>query len=242
MGDGWIDGPLTGFDLETTGVNRFVDRPVSLALVRMVGGRVVARTAAMVDPGCEVPKAATAVHGISTEQARMSGMPLAEALDVLVDELLAAGSRGEPVVGMRLDFDLTILDTQCRRLGGRGLLERGWAGPALDAAVLDRHLDRYRRGRRTLGHLCEHYGVALVDAHDAGADAEAALGVLRRMARCFPTLGAFSPDDLHQAQVGWYRQWAVSCDRRRQGRGLPPLEPEDLVWPIALADTRAVRS
>jgi hypothetical protein len=33
---GWADGPMLGFDLETTGVSRFFDVPVSAALVRGV--------------------------------------------------------------------------------------------------------------------------------------------------------------------------------------------------------------
>ncbi len=234
MGDGWLDGPMTGFDLETTGVDRFGDRPVSLALVHMVGGAVVARRVAIVDPGCEVPAAATAIHGITTEHARAVGMPLEQAVELLSGELVAASERGEPVVGMRLDFDVTILDTLCRQVDGRGLAQRGWNGPALDAGVLDRRLDRFRRGRRTLSHLCEHYGVALAEAHDAGADAEAALGVLRALARRFPAIAASTLEDLHGAQVHWHREWAASYDRCRRGSGLPPLEPEDYLWPIAV--------
>lgn len=233
MGDSWLNGPMTGFDLETTGVDRFEDRPVSLALVRVVDGLVVARRVAIVDPGCEVPAEATAIHGITTEHARAVGMPLDEAVDMLAGELLAASARGEPVVGMKLDFDLTILDTQCRRVDDRGLAQRGWTGPALDASVLDRHLDRFRRGRRTLGHLCEHYGVPLAEAHDAGADAEAAVGVLRSLARRFPAIAVSTLEDLHGAQVHWHRDWAASYDRWRQGRGMSPLEPEDYLWPIA---------
>jgi DNA polymerase-3 subunit epsilon len=225
---------MTGFDLETTGVDRFRDRPVSLALVRMAGGRVVKRQVAMVDPGCEVPAAATAVHGITTEEVRRSGMPLDEAMGMLVGELLAASARGEPLVGMRLDFDLTIVDSQCRRLDGRGLVERGWGGPALDTHVLDRRLDRYRRGRRTLGRLCEHYGVRLDGAHDAGVDAEASLGVLQALARRFPVLATQSPAELHGAQVSWHEEWAGSYDRWRRAQGLSPLEPEDFLWPIAV--------
>ena len=64
---------------------------------------------------------------------------------------MSASARGVPVVGMKLDYDLTILDTQLRRFGGVGLMERGWSGPVLDAVVLDRHFDRFRKGSRTLG-------------------------------------------------------------------------------------------
>ena len=98
-------------------------------------------------------------------------MPLAAAIDLVTDAVVAAGRRGVPLVGMKLDYDLTILDVLGSRLLGRGLLERGWCGPVLDAGVLDRHFDGEREGRRTLGDLCAHYGVELEDAHDAWFDA-----------------------------------------------------------------------
>jgi DNA polymerase III epsilon subunit-like protein len=42
--------------------------------------------------------------------------------------------------------------------------------------VIDKHLDRFRKGRRTLAAICEAYGVDLPadEAHTAGADALAA--------------------------------------------------------------------
>ena len=72
---------------------------------------------------------------------------------------------------MKLDYDLTILETQARDLFGAGPIERGWRGPVLDAGVIDRHFDPDRKGRRTLTDLCGHYGIEIGHAHDAAADA-----------------------------------------------------------------------
>ena len=63
-------------------------------------------------------------------------MPLKDAMEMIAAVVVSASERGVPLVGMKLDYDLTILDTQSRRLCGRGLPERGWCGPVLDAVVL----------------------------------------------------------------------------------------------------------
>ena len=229
----WHEGELVGFDLETTGVDRFSDVPVSFALLRVDGGAVVHREAGLIDPGRPIPEGATAIHGITTAQARGEGQPLDESVTMLADALVAASEREVPVVGMNVEYDLTILDVQCRRLDGRGLAERGFTAPVLDALVLDRHFDRFRKGRRRLGDLCAHYQVTIVNAHDASADAEATVGVLAAMCRQFPELCAQPPADLHRSQIQWHRQWATSYDTWRQKRGLEPLDPRDFDWPLA---------
>jgi DNA polymerase III subunit epsilon len=233
---GWHDGELLGFDLETTGIDRFSDVPVSFALVTVGGGRVVDRRTSLVDPGREIPEGATAIHGITSARARADGMPLADAVALLADAIVAASRRGVPVVGMKLDYDLTILDVQCDRLDGRSLRDRGFVGPVLDALVVDRRFDRYRKGRRTLVDLCAEYGVTIEHAHDAAADAEASLAVLGAICRRFPALCRMRLDALHLAQVNWHRQWAESYDAWRRSQEMPPLDRRELQWPIALAD------
>lgn len=231
----WAAGELLGFDFETTGVDRFDDVPVSYALVTIVDGEVVSAAAGLVDPGREIPAGATKVHGITTERARAEGVPLGEAIELVTEAVLSAGLRGVPLVGMKLDYDLTILDTQARRHSNRGLQERGWAGPVLDAVVLDRHVDRYRKGSRTLGALCEHYGVTIENAHDATADAVAAAKVLIALASTNEEVGAADPAALHRAQIGWHREWAEGYNDWRLGKGMPPMDGRDFVWPVAPA-------
>ena len=86
---GWHDQELLGFDLETTGVDRFFDVPVSFALVTVVDGGVVERRTSLVDPGREIPEGATAIHGITSERARADGMALADAVALLADAIVA---------------------------------------------------------------------------------------------------------------------------------------------------------
>ncbi len=138
---------MLGLDFETTGIDRFNDVPVSYALVSVVEGVVVRSWSGLIDPGREIPPDATAVHGISTERARDEGMPLPAAISLVSDAVVAASGRGVPLAGMKLDYDLTILETQARDLFGSGPVERGWCGPVLDAGVIDRHFDPDREGQ-----------------------------------------------------------------------------------------------
>jgi DNA polymerase III subunit epsilon len=229
----WADGELLGFDLETTGVETAFDRPVSFALVTVRGGAVARRRTSIVDPGRPIPAEATAIHGITDERARREGMSLVDAVVEMADALIDAGVRGVPVVGMKVDFDLTMLDARCRAIDGAGLIERGWRGPVVDSLVLDRRYDRYRRGRRTLVDLCAQYAVGGGRAHDASCDAEAAIGVVRAITERFPQLGRLAPHALHRYQVRWHREWAESFDRWRRAQALAPLRPGDFHWPIA---------
>ncbi|HEY1652365.1 MAG TPA: exonuclease domain-containing protein [Acidimicrobiales bacterium] len=231
----WAEGQVLGLDFETTGVDRFSDVPVSYALVSVVDGVAVRSWSGLIDPGRAIPADATAVHGITTEQARTEGMPMADAVALVTDAVVAASRRGVPLVGMKLDYDLTILDVLGTRFWGHGLMPRGWRGPVLDAGVLDRHFDSERRGRRTLGDLCAHYGVELEDAHDAWADTVASLRVVFALAERFAALRDADVAWLHEAQIEWHRQWTQDCEVWRRSQGKVPTDPRDYVWPVAPA-------
>ena len=231
----WTDGEVLGLDFETTGLDRFADVPVSYALVSVVDGIAVRSWSGLIDPGREIPLDATAVHAITTEQARADGMPLDAAIALVTDAVVSAGRRGVPLVGMKLDYDLTILDVLGNACCGRGLVAQGWRGPVLDAGVLDRHFDSYREGRRTLRDLCAHYGVELEGAHDAWADAVASVRVLFALAERYDALRRADVARLHEAQVEWHRQWTEDCEAWRSGQGKRPTDPRDYVWPVAPA-------
>jgi DNA polymerase III subunit epsilon len=231
----WATGEVLGLDFETTGVDRFNDVPVSYALVSVVEGVVVRSWSGLIDPGCEIPADATAVHGISTERARGAGMPLEQAVGLVADAVVAAGRRGVPLVGMRLDYDLTILDGIAARMLGTGLVERGWCGPVLDVGVIDRHVDPERQGRRTLTDLCGHYGVELGHPHDAASDTIASIEVLFALALRHRTLWEGDLAQLHADQIVWHREWTESYDGWRVGQGMSPVDPRDQLWPLAPA-------
>jgi len=231
----WVDGEVLGLDFETTGIDRFNDVQVSYALVRVVGGVVRTSWSGLIDPGREIPAEATEVHGITTEQARGEGMPLPEAIGLVTDAVVSASRRGLPLAGMKLDYDLTILDTQAKLLLGGGIVERGWRGPVLDAGVIDRHFDPDREGRRTLVDLCGLYGVGIGRPHDASVDAIASVEVLFALAARHDALSQCELAQLHLDQTRWHREWAHVYDEWRMAQGMIPIDRRDYEWPVAPA-------
>lgn len=200
----WHLGRMAGFDLETTGVDVEHDRIVTATVVQCGGGQPTVPANWLADPGIEIPEGAAQVHGITTERARAEGKPAPE---VVADVLAALGqviASGTPVVAMNARYDLTLLDREAARYGLPPLP----AGPVIDPLVLDKQTDRYRKGRRTLTALCEHYEVPLGAAHTSDADAIAACRVAWRIGTRYDRLAAMTLAELHSAQVGWAAEQA----------------------------------
>ncbi|MGH9293949.1 MAG: exonuclease domain-containing protein [Acidimicrobiales bacterium] len=225
---GWDEGVLVGLDFETTGVDPLSDRPVQLAIVWSEPGRLLSAEVSIVDPGRDIPEGAIAVHGITAERARREGCSLAQAAHLVHSAMFRAVEEAVPVVAMNASFDLTIAEELFR---ANGLAPLAWRR-VLDPLVLDRHLDRYRKGKRRLDALCEHYAVSLARAHDAGADAAAAIELTRVIARHFPGCAATSPERLTELQSRWHASWALGYDAWRRRQGLEGLDPDELGWPL----------
>ncbi|MFE3378811.1 exonuclease domain-containing protein [Streptomyces anulatus] len=203
----WHRKPLFGFDLETSGIDPEVDRIVTASTVRYGGGAPTSGRSWMADPGVEIPEEATGVHGVTTAHAQQYGRPAAAVIEEVTTSLALAVAAGMPIVAMNAQFDLTLLDREARRHRVRPLFERV-APRVLDPRVLDKRVDRYRRGGRTLTDLCRHYVVQLDDAHTAEADATAACAVTWKIAHRSRWLPRLSLDELHHEQVGWAREQA----------------------------------
>lgn len=221
----WHTGPLIGFDTETTGVDPATDRIVTAALV---DGADVSTW--FVDPGVEIPVEASAVHGITTERARAEGSTPGQALPEIARTLVKAAEERVPVVVYRAGFDLTLLANELAR---HGLEPVPWNRLYIvDPYVLDKRCDRWRKGKRTLAAVCDHYDVPLRQAHSAVADATAAVALAREIGRRYGHVANMSPAELHAAQMGWHADDASSLEAylRRQGRD----ETVDLRWPLQL--------
>lgn len=223
----WCDGPLLGFDLETTGVDTSADLPVQVALVWTAGERLVRDDSWIVDPGREIPEAAMAIHGISTERARHEGRPLGETAVRIHSAVRRAAAEAIPVVAMNAGFDVTIAEGL---FAAFGLPPLAWHA-VIDPLVMDRYVDRDRPGKRRLDALCEHYEVPLQRPHDARSDAAAAVGLARRIGARFDECGALEPEELTVAQATWHEAWAHERDAACREQGLPGLEPADFCWP-----------
>ncbi|MGW1490883.1 MULTISPECIES: 3'-5' exonuclease [unclassified Streptomyces] len=230
----WYDGPLAAFDTETTGVDVEEDRIVSAAVVvqDMTGGRPRV-TRWLVNPGVPVPPGATEVHGLTDDHLQRNGRwpaPVVEEIARLLAEQCAAA---RPLVVMNAPFDLTILDRELRRHRAASLAQYLENVPlcVLDPRVLDKHLDRYRKGRRTLSDLCDQYEVVLDGAHDAAADAMAALEVTRAVGRRFASrLERLAPSELHTLQAVWHAAQARGLQAWFARSGAP--EEVDPHWPL----------
>ena len=233
MTNSWLSGELLAFDLETTGVDRFNDVPVSFALVRFDDGEVIEQVHRLVNPGRPIPPGAQAVHGISDERAVAEGMAMVDAVELITAALLDASTREVPLVGFNLNYDLTMMDARLRSIDGRGLEERGWNGPVVDPLVLDRHFEKYRKGKKTLDLVCEEYGASNAAAHDAAGDAEASARVLLALSSRHSAVEAASLAQLMRDQVEWHRTWAVSLNQFFLDKGREPMDERDFDWPIA---------
>lgn len=240
----WAAGPYLSFDLEATGVDVEKDRVVTAAIVDIRPGEPVRTRTWLVNPGIDIPAGATAVHGITTEQARADGVHPSTALDEIFLEIETAIASGIPLVAMNASYDFTLLDRELLRYKLGGIAERLGSydalRPVLDPYVLDRELDKYRKGKRTLESLCQHYRVAIDGAHNAAADATAACRVLFRIAQQYRrSLGEADLNVLHDKQAGWHakRQADFAAYREQIGEPLTDISTE---WPVRrLVEERA---
>ncbi|WP_371152688.1 exonuclease domain-containing protein [Buchananella felis] len=219
-----FQGVLVGFDTETTGVDTGSDRIVTAAVVVRSPGRPDEVLTWLADPGVEIPQAASDVHGITTEYARAHGRPAAQVVEEVAAVLAALVSSGGTIVAFNASFDLAILREELHRYGLPTLEERlgGELRAVLDPLVIDRAVDRWRKGKRTLGSLVEHYGIAAPqgDLHTADVDVAATLDVLGAILTQYPEVGARSEAERFEWQRQAHREWAESFNKwlRRQGR------------------------
>ena len=188
----------------------------------------------LADPGVEIPEAATAVHGISTAQARAQGRKISEVLEEVAEVLARAMSAETPVVAFNGSYDLTLMEAELDRHGLPTLRQRLGRdlGPVVDPLVLDRMVDRFRKGKRRLGDLTEVYGVRVASSlHTAEVDVEATLDVLEAMVDAHPQLADLPREDLVSTQAQAHRKWAESFNRwlARQDPGRPGAS---LSWPL----------
>jgi hypothetical protein len=156
----WFLGEMAPFDIESTGVDVESARVVTATVAQIVPGSETLVSSHLIAVDVDIPEAATAVHGITTEHARENGKPAAEVLEAVAAQLAEVMANGIPVVGMNLQYDFTLLDRELRRNGLATLDARLGRpiGPVVDVFVIDKALDKYRKGGRKLVDMCATYG------------------------------------------------------------------------------------
>lgn len=218
----WADSPMSPFDVESTGTDVETDRIVTATVMTIVGSTPRVRSW-LIDPGIDIPAEATAVHGITTEHARAHGTPAPEAIaqirQALVDELYA----GRPLVIFNAPFDTTMLDRECRRYGIEPLGAARVPMRIIDPLVIDREVDKYRKGSRKLVDVAAHYGITLSeeDAHTSAGDCLATGRVAWCLGKRTPA-GRMDIDQLQTYQREAHSRWAANFEafKRKQGENV----------------------
>jgi len=213
----WSD-TLAVFDTETTGLSTRDDRIVT-AFLGVMGpdGELTESFSWLADPGIVIPPRATEVHGITTKMAQEQGRPAAEVVAEVLRELTRLLGAGIPLVVYNASYDLCLTNSEAKRYGLQPLDN---PRPIIDPLVIDRALDTYRKGKRTLDVVSMHYGIINDNAHNAEGDAVTAGRVARAIAQKFPEETA-DVMSLHDRQVDWAYQWAESFKRYLESQGRP---------------------
>lgn len=230
----WTDLLWTGVDLETTGLDIPGARIVTAAAVKLdpTTGDVLGRGAQLTHPGIPIPEQATAVHGITDQQALTEGRPYAEVYAKIRNTIDTEWGAGQAIVVYNAAYDLSIIHHEGLRLG-YGPLE---PGIVIDPLVIDRQLTRTagtNRSRR-LKPTADHHRVRLDIEHDATEDVLATLRILWKI-RQHPAIGGWSSRKLVDHQEHWYRQRGEElreyyADHPEKGRDPLTVGVE---WPVA---------
>lgn len=237
----WRNTPLTGFDIESSGLD-IEQVSIVTACVGIVqpGGPWKARNW-LLKQDQPIPDAATAVHHITTEQANAEGMDHATALAEIREAIYYGWANGGVLCGYNLgSYDLNLLDRELRRYDLGGFEVRG---PVIDGLVVDKTIDTYRKGSRKLIDVCRHYGITLdeADAHGAEADALAATRLAWKLAPQLPD----DPTNLMQWQASSYalQRTSFAAYLRKQGKGAEADDvAADTSWPLRPAPVQVQRA
>ncbi|MDR1188860.1 MAG: DNA polymerase III subunit epsilon [Bifidobacteriaceae bacterium] len=223
---------LVGFDTETTGVRTEHDRIVTAAVVKRASDGSEEAQTWLIDPGVEIPPQAVAVHGITTERARAEGREPTQALEEIATELARAIEEGMAVLAFNAPYDLGILRAELERHRLPTMEQRlgDEAPPVVDPLVIDRGVDRYRRGKRKLGDLMSVYGVhSSPNLHDALEDVRQSIAVFDAIEEQYEQVAAMDFAALHAWQRKTHRDWAVNFNSWLESRGRSA--DVDLDWP-----------
>lgn len=206
----WTDSPFVAFDTETTGTDPQTARIIEAALVTDDPDGILKEDARVlyINPGIPIPPEASAIHGI-TEQVlieKNAGGPQSSITFIFWSINSRATRREYPLVIFNASYDWPLLMAECARIPGFSYEDQAWPH-FLDPLVIDRALDRYRKGSRKLEDVARFYKVALDGAHGAQADATATLGVMRAIIKAYPELKKHSLAEMQTLQARWYLEW-----------------------------------
>ncbi|KNC20071.1 DNA polymerase III subunit epsilon [Arthrobacter sp. RIT-PI-e] len=222
----WHQGPRAAFDLAPPGRDPRTARIVPATVVLVdADGALLEHHEWLADPGVVIPDEAAAIHGVVTEHARSHGRPAVEVVDGVAAVLSRCFDAGVPVLAYNARYDFTVLAREGARLG----VSVPTPTPVIDPYIMDKQADRYRKGKRTLTALCEHYGIRFENAHTSAADVLATLQVGLVLAEHYPFLRC-PAIELHASLIGWAERQSASFEEYL--RRTDPTAVIERAWPV----------
>lgn len=177
-------------DTETTGLTRLSfanrlnfrqwPRLVQLAWAEIIENRIVSRYATLICPtNYIIPTDAVRVHGITEEQAREAGVPIALALD----EFETACEGADAIIAHNINYDLGVLQSEAIRLDRKiEFPPRRVCTVHLGRQFLVRERRIKRGGNPSLSCLYETlFGFEFTGHHQAENDVTACFHIYRKL-------------------------------------------------------------
>lgn len=227
----WHDSTLAVLDLEATGVDPSSARIIEVALFRFENnGSSLCLVNELVDPGVALPVEVTSLTGITQVDLATKGSDPATVVATTRDSIASLVEDETPIVVYNARYDWPLLAAELSR-NDLGALPSVPPATIIDPLVLDRKLDRYRKGKRTLSDVAAHYGVRVNGAHRAAQDAAATVAVARELARRYPQLQQMSGSEVVGFQAAAFREWKQSLNEhlRRINASRHPVMGD---WPM----------
>ena len=159
--------PIVFFDLETTGINIGNDRIVEISMLKIFpNGKKLSKTW-LVNPEIQIPKEATALHGITNEKVvtEPTFKELADSINEMIADADLAGFNSNR-------FDIPLLAEEFLRVGMDFDMN--------DRKAIDVQVIFHKKEQRTLSAGYKFYcNKELEDAHSAEADTNATYEILK---------------------------------------------------------------
>lgn len=236
VSDAWHRGMMCALDLKATGTDPESARIITACVAWLDGSGKSAPQVRewLAWPGTDIPEASAKAHGITTEHAREHGLPSFQVAGEVTEAVLEAAGTGIPVVAYNAAGTLTLLDRECGRHELGAFTSDLTAARALviDPLVLDRALDRLRKGGRSLGDVAAHYGVPAGEALSAAGDAMTAARVAWKIAVKYPNMCRMGVSQLMTFQKAARAEQARSdADRLRKQGNDAEAAAVDGSWP-----------
>lgn len=236
----WYLQRMAALDFESSDKDPETARIVTCALILVSGGIATDTRTWLINPGIPMEPGAIAVHGITDEHAAAHGQPAEQGVGEIAKAITEVVAAGVPLVGHNIGgYDLNLLDRECHRHLGDSLegICRTPLTRVIDTMVLDRHVAPFRKrvsetqGPYQMRTTAETYGLTWDEEQAHGAEYDALMSaraaykmgaiahtpyrdrpdwVLALRPNRFNSLRGVTVEELHERQIGWYREDAAS--------------------------------